>query len=94
MEIGYYVKDQDETIEDLHHVPGYQWDCAYGDTGAVMCAEYAWSYHYGWEWLDGATLTIVIDGKEVGDYEITVGSEPVFYSERKTTLDRPDKPGM
>lgn len=38
----------------------------------------------GWEWLEtGEVITIVIDGKEIGDYEITVEYDPVFYVEKQ-----------
>ena len=44
--------------------------------------EYAWSENDGWEWLkDGHVLTLIIDDKEYGDYEISIDFEPVFCAE-------------
>lgn len=81
--IGFYIKDGGDTVEDTIYT-----DCLFDPKWPFRLqvdeiCEWIMSNNDGSEWLEtGTVLTIVIDGQEVGDYEITVDWEPTFYSEK------------
>jgi predicted DCC family thiol-disulfide oxidoreductase YuxK len=80
MKTAYYVKSHTETAEDAQ-----EFDTVHDDPKWIAedAAEHAWHYHDGWEWLANETLTIIVDGKEVGDFTIDIQSEPVFYATKQ-----------
>jgi len=88
--VGYFFKENDQAIED-ETVFGYlssdaklnTWNdsCEYM---AMKACEHAWHHVDGWEWIrTSAVITLVIDGKEVGDYWIELDSTPVFRVSKK-----------
>lgn len=87
MELKYYIKGHSHTPEDAVTIktPAYGDLTLFdGDELAEMCASYAWDHNDGWEWLrDGETLSLILGGQEIGDYEITVETEPVFSARKK-----------
>ena len=79
--IGYFFKAHGETVEDAEYFTEAH---KFKRTRqkrllAEEACEHAWGNRRGWEWLrDGAIVTLVIDGVEAGDFDITVESIPVF----------------
>ena len=85
--IGYFSKDQGETIEDtttfredFRFTPNWLDD----DLSELSseAAGHMWSHKDGWEWMrEGANITLVKDGEiELGDFDIRVDFEPIFYT--------------
>lgn len=86
MRLGYYCKNQGQSLEDTIYfkdITEHDYDQVYYDDFAESASEHAWDHNDGWEWLrDGSVLTLVIDEKEIGDFKITVETEPVFYASK------------
>jgi len=84
MKVGYFIKDRGETLADgdtVYFDDDYEVGFLKYDLRllAAVAAEYAFHEEDGCEWIKtGVVFTIVVDGKEVGDFDITVESEPVF----------------
>ena len=88
--IGYFSKDQCETIEDAATFrKGYRFTQNWLDDDlrelSNEAAKHMWEKKDGWEWMrDRAELTLVKDGEEeLGDFDVTIDFDPVFYSSRK-----------
>lgn len=83
IKIGYFVKAHGQTMEDVVYFDrikiGSNLEDALEDLAEMAC-EHAWGHNDGWEWLhEGVSIiTLVGDGKELGDFEIEVGHTPLF----------------
>lgn len=86
----YYLKDQDETIEDAREVP----ECSETDPQwfAEEAAEHFFQYHDGWDASWPQTITVVGDEGEEHEFEVALDMSPVFHAspqkeqkEKKTT---------
>ena len=80
--IGYFVKDNGETIEDVKYIDDMVYNSYRHEWMAEEIAEYAYSHHYGWDWMGkGCVITVVIDGEAIGDFEIDIRyDDPSFYA--------------
>lgn len=86
MELKYYIKDHGQGPEDAISITHSFKDLTLFDPDelAELCANYAWDHNDGWEWLrDGGVLSVIFDGEELGDFEITVDMEPVISARKK-----------
>lgn len=82
--IGYYIKDGGGTIEDVIYTDCVAASSIFDRFDVEEVCDWIMEFNDGFEWLrTGVILTLVIDGKEVGDYKITVEYEPTFYAEKQ-----------
>ena len=82
--LGYYQKWGGGTIEDVEYTTvKIRSDREVSNWDIEDLCKYIWDYNDGWEWLNtGEEITVVIGGKEIGDYKIMVDFEPQFYTEK------------
>ena len=82
--IGYFVKVLYETVDDTVYFTEEDAEgCAecHLESLAEEAAKYAWDLHDGWEWLEtGTQITLVADGKVLGDFRIAVDFDPTFFA--------------
>ena len=82
--IGYFFKGYEEAVEDAEY---FKEICI--GKGTIpkrlkellvkQACEHAWGHRFRRGWLrNGEIVTLVIDGVEAGDFDITVEAEPVF----------------
>lgn len=85
MEVSYYVKDHGEKIEDATTTQVRPFGAGHHEDIACEVAEYAWDHNDGWEWMNTGSVvfSLVLDGKDVGDFEITVDYDPVFHARKQ-----------
>jgi len=94
-QISYYIRDLKETLEDAKHVKnitGLEGDLAnpelrdyYLENLARDAAEYEYDNCDGWEWMDAENpfvLSLVIDGKDAGDFKVSMDYEPIYCAEK------------
>jgi hypothetical protein len=72
MKYSYYIKDQGKTIDDAK-----EFESAFDLDDLELVAQDAckleWNFFGGWLWLrTGTIITLCVDGKEAGDFEIEV----------------------
>ena len=83
MKLGYYLKQHGQTIEDTIVFREINYS---GDTFEYWARQAAydiWKKKDGWEWMShGCIVSLVADEKDVGDFEIEVDVEPVFYAKK------------
>ncbi len=83
MNVAYYFKEQCETIEDAISCHVKNAHLIAEEAIAVHAAEHAWNHDDGWEWMNfGCVMSLVIDGKDVGDFKITVEEVPEFWARK------------
>lgn len=88
MKVGYISKLHGSCAEDARYFKDFdnaEWELEdlLNDAEQLIkeACEFAWNADDGWEWIkDGTEITLIIDGKKYGTYEINIELEPVFFA--------------
>lgn len=84
MKIGYYIKDHGDGLDEARTVELPAVSASDLEITASRVAEHIWDHEGGWEWMDNngkvAVISLVVVGRDVGDFAITVESVPVFWA--------------
>jgi len=84
MRVGYFVKELGQTLKDTTYFKSVPFVTDEEDLVNDAC-EYAWDHNDGWEWLNEGTIiiTLVVEGKELGDFPISTEYDPRFVVGKK-----------
>ena len=89
MEVGFFIKDHGEGLDDTVYIPHDYLKYAHTNLAkAEACAEYGWAECDGMDWMYPTSVFTLVEGDEViGDFEVTVDFDPVFSAREKKEND-------
>jgi hypothetical protein len=81
MKYSYYIKDNGETIDDATE---FEFKSRTDDFEFLQdIRKHLWNKDFSWDWhATSITITLCLDGKELGDFNIDLSYHPDFRAEK------------